>query len=390
MRAVIKDTAALSAALAAPKGVADVTVSAADGAVTVGCSWAVDVEAEYHPDRKEPWDCKPMTLDKAVRVPADVAEPGACSIGVDVAARLAKLVSRAKRGEEAELSRRDGSPLDVRIGSQSLAVPADSDDPRRFCRGVGQPVSVPLRLLRSVIGCGSPCESSMDLACWVAVEAFPEGTVAMWTDGAQMSFAEGDPDLPAPRVYVPVAVVKTLKSLDGGTPVEITDGEVRCGPAGNPACTVGFDLRPTRYPSESVVGTLRQEPGASYARIRAACRAVTGMLDRLRSCTREEVVLSARGGALRMLAYDPRPNGDSVPWEMAPKAETWEPATIDGTFSRVAVDAARLRDLCAGNGECTIWILDGDSPVHIYNAATGIKTVLMPMTPSYDKATVDD
>lgn len=388
MRAVIKDTAAFSAALTAPKGAADVTVSAADGAVTVCCSWAVDVEAEYHPDRKRPWDCKKMTLDKAVRVPADIAEPGACSIGVDVAARLARLI---KRGEEAELSRGTGEPLYVRIGSQSLTVPAGAAKaPRTTVSGGGQPVAIPLRLLRSVIGRGSPCESSMDLACWVAVEALPEGAVAMWTDGAQMSFAVGDPDLPAPRVYVPVAAVTALKSLEGGTPVEITDGEVRCGPTGDPACTVGFDLRPTRYPSEGVVGTLRQDPGAGYARIRTACRTVTGMLDRLRSCTREEVVLSARGGALRMLAYDPRPNGASVPWEMAPKAEAWEPVVIDGTFSRVAVDAARLRDLCAGDGECTIWIMDGDSPVHIYNEFTGVKTVLMPMSPSYDKATVDD
>jgi hypothetical protein len=387
MRAVIKDTAAFSAALTAPKGAADVTISAADGAVTVSCSWAVDVEAEYHPDRKRPWDVEKLTLDKAVRVPADVAEHGAFSISADAAARLAGLI---RRGEDAELSRGTGEPLYARIGSQSLSVPAGAAKASRIARAGCQPVAVPLRLLRSVIGRRPPCESSMDLACWVAVEASPEGTVAMWTDGAQMSFAEGDPDLPAPRVYVPVAVVKTLRSLDGGTPVEIMDGEVRCGPAGDPTCTVGFDLRPPRYPCEGIVGTLRQAPGASYARIRTECRTVTGMLDRLRSCTREEVVLSARGGALRMLAYDPRPNGASVPWEMAPKAEAWEPVAIDGTFSRVAVDAGRLRDLCAGDGECTIWIMDGDSPVHIYNEFTGIKTVLMPMSPSYDKATVDD
>lgn len=386
MRAVIKDTAALSAALTVPKGAADVTISAADGAVTVSCSWAVDVEAEYHPNRKRPWDVKKLTLDKAVRVPADVAGHGAFSISADAAARLARLI---RRGEGVELSRLD-SDMDVLIGSQSLSVPASTAAAPRIIRVGGQPVSVPLRLLRSVIGRRPPCESSMDLACWVAVEASPEGTVAMWTDGAQMSFAEGDPDLPAPPVFVPVAAVTALKSLDGDTPVEVADGEVRCGPAGDPACAVGFDLRPPRYPSESIVGTLRQVPGAGYARIRTSCRTVTGMLDRLRSCTREEVVLSARGGALRMLAYDPRPNGASVPWEMAPKAEAWEPATVDGAFSRVAVDAARLRDLCAGDGECTIWIMDGDSPVHIYNAFTGIKTVLMPMSPSYDKATVDD
>jgi hypothetical protein len=387
MRAVIKDTAAFSAALTAPKGAADVTISAADGAVTVSCSWAVDVEAEYHPDRKRPWDSKKMALDKAVRVPADVAEHGAFSISADAAARLAGLI---RRGEGAELSRGTGEPLYARIGSQSLSVPVGAAKASRIARGGGQPVSVPLRLLRSVIGRRPPCESSMDLACWVAVEALPTGTVAMWTDGAQMSFAEGDPDLPAPRVYVPVAVVKTLRPLDGDTHVEVADGEVRCGPAGDPTCTVGFDLRPPRYPCEGIVGTLRQAPGASYARIRTECRTVTGMLDRLRSCTREEVVLSARGGALRMLAYDPRPNGASVPWEMAPKAEVWEPVAIDGAFSSVAVDAARLRDLCAGDGECTLWISDGDSPVHIYNAFTGIKTVLMPMSPSYDKATVDD
>lgn len=387
MRAVIKDTAAFSAALTVPKGPADVTISAADGAVTVSCSWAVDVEAEYHPDRKRPWDSKKMTLDKAVRVPADVAEHGAFSISGAAAARLARLI---RRGEDAELSRGTGEPLYARIGSQSLSVPAGAAKAPRIIRAGCQPVAVPLRLLRSVIGCRPPCKSSVDLSRWVAVKASPEGTVAMWTDGAQMSFAEGDPDLPAPPVFVPVAAVTALRSLDGDTPVEVTDGEVKCGPAGDPTCTVGFDLRPPRYPSEGVVGTLRQAPGASYARIRTECRTVTGMLDRLRSCTREEVVLSARGGALRMLAYDPRPNGASVPWETAPKAEAWEPVAIDGTFSRVAVDAARLRDLCAGDGECTVWIMDGDSPVHIYNASTGIKTVLMPMTPSYDKATVDD
>lgn len=386
MRAVIKDTAAFSAALTVPKGAADVTISAGEGAVTVSCSWQVDVEVEYHPDRKRPWDVEKLTLDKAVRIPADVAEHGAFAISADAAARLARLI---RRGEEAGLSCLDGH-VDVRIGSQSLSVPAGEAKAPRAVRAVGQPVVVPLRMLRSVIGRRPPCESSVDLSRWVAVEALTEGTVAMWTDGAQMSFADGDPDLPAPRVYVPVAAVMTLSSLDGDTPVDVADGEVRCGAAGNPACTVGFDLRPPRYPSESVVGTLRQVPGASYARIRTDCRTVTGMLDRLRSCTREEVVLSARGGALRMLAYDPRPNGASVPWEMAPKAEAWEPVTIDGTFSRVAVDAARLRDLCAGDGEATIWISDGDSPVHIYNASTGIKTVLMPMSPSYDKATVDD
>ena len=393
MKAVIKDAAAFYATLLVPRGGEDVTISVDDRyGVTVRYSWGAAVEVAYHSERKpgERWDCRMLTLNKASIVPADVAEPGAFSIDADSAARLAKSIKLAKRGEEVELSQVKKS-LVAQIGSRSVTVSVGEPEPPRVVSVGSRSVVVPLRLLRAVIGYRTPCEDSIDLSRWVAVEARTTGTTAMWTDGAQMSVAEGDPDLPAPRVCVPVAAVRSLLLLDGDTPVDIADGELRCGPVGDPTCTVAFDLHPPRYPSESVCDTLRQAPGY-YARIRTTSRTVTEMLNRLRACTHEEVVLSARGGVLRMLAYDRRGvsgKGKKLPWDTIPRAETWEEVDIDGKFSRTAVDAARLRDLCTGDGECTIWILDGDSPVHIHNASTGIKTVLMPMEPSYDKVTTD-
>lgn len=393
MRAVIKDTAAFYNALLVPRGCEDVAISADKRCITLRYRWTAVVETTYHAGRTpgNRWDCRALTLDKASAVPADVSKPGAFSIDADSAARLAKSIKLAKRGEEVELSQAKKS-LVTKIGSRSVTVSVGKPEPPNFVRVGSRSVVVPLRLLRAVIGRRAPCEDSMDLSRWVAVEARPTGTVAMWTDGAQMSFAEGDPDFPAPRVCVPVAAVRSLLLLDGDTPVDVADGELRCGPAGSPTCTVAFDLRPPRYPSESVCDTLRQAPGAHYARIRTTCRTVTGMLDRLRACTHVEVVLSVRGRALCMLAYDVRGvngKGKHLPWDMIPRAETWEAVDIAGEFSRTAVDAARLRDLCTGDGDLTIWVLDGDSPVHIYNDFTGIKTVLMPMAPSYDKTTTD-
>ena len=117
------------------------------------------------------------------------------------------------------------------------------------------------------------------------------------------------------------------------------------------------------------------------------------MLKQLSSCMHDEVVLSATEDRLHMLAYDNRSEHDMekrTDWEMCPRAETWVDATVDRPFGAVGLNAARLkRAIGSYSGVLTLRVLDAESPIFIEIENSGIRTVLMPLRPSFNRTTID-
>jgi hypothetical protein len=197
-----------------------------------------------------------------------------------------------------------------------------------------------------------------------------------------------DPDLPGNRILVPLFAIKCLEALKPDEDaVECTPTGIQCGD-----CCVTYLEQVPGYPH--TLDVVRQTARASgYTEVKTTCEDLRAMLKQLSSCMHDEIVLSATDGRLHMLAYDNRGEHSRkkrTRWEDCPRAETWVDAAVDRPFGAVGLNAARLKRVIGSySGGLTLHVLDADSPIFIDIENSGIKTVLMPLQPSFNKTTID-
>lgn len=332
---------------------------------------------------KKRWDSDLARYTVTAEIYAQVAEEGAYQLSFAAAKKIVKLCT----GGNVELYA-DRDRMEITQGKRKSAVAVESAE-MVSPPDIGQGAIVPRDALRRVIGSyAAPDDTLSCLHQWVAVEPRSTGTTVSWTDGAQMFWQTLDPDLPGDRILVPLFAIECLEALKSAEEaVECTPTGIQCG-----GCCVTYLEQAPSYPH--TLDVVQQAARVSgYAEAKTTCEDIRAMLKQLSSCMHDEVVLSATEDRLHMLAYDDRgePRRKKCTcWEGCPRAETWVDAAVDRPFGAVGLNAARLkRAISSYSGDLILRVLDADSPIFIEIENSGIRTVLMPLRPSFNKTTID-
>ena len=328
---------------------------------------------------KKCWDSDVARYTVTAEIYAQVTEEGAYQMSFAAAKKIAKVCTSGN----VELNAA-GIRMEIAQGKRKSAVAVGSAEMVRFPE-IGPGVIVPRDALHGVIGShAAPDDTRNCLHQWLAVEPRATGTTVSWTDGAQMFWRTLDPDLPADRILVPLFAIECLEALKSEEDaVECTATGIQCGDC----CVTYLEQAPSYPHTLDVVQQAARVSG--YAEARTTCEDLRAMLKRISSCMHDEVVLSATDGQLHMLTYDDRGESKAC-WEMCPRAETWVDAAVDRPFGAVGLNAARLkRAIGSYSGDLTLRVLDSESPIFIEIENSGIRTVLMPLRPSFNRTTID-
>lgn len=332
---------------------------------------------------KECWDSNVARYTVTAEIYAQVTEEGACQMSFAAAKKIAKFCTSGNVELNAYRNR-----MEITQGKRKSAVAVESAEMVRFPE-IGPGVTVPLDSLHGVIGSHAAPDDTLNcLHQWAAVEPRATGTTVSWTDGAQMFWQTLDPDLPGDRILVPLFAIECLEALKSA------EDAVACIPTGiqcGGCCVTYLEQTPSYPHTLDVVQQAARVSG--YTEAKTTCEEVRAMLKQLSSCMHDEVVLSATDDRLHMLAYDNRSEhaGEKrTCWERCPRAETWVDAAVDRPFSAVGLNAARLKRAIGGySGELTLRVLNADSPIFMEIENSGIRTVLMPLRPSFNRTTID-
>lgn len=332
---------------------------------------------------KECWDSDVARYTVTAEIYAQVTEEGAYQMSFAAAKKIAKFCTSGN----VELNAA-GYRMEITQGKRKSAVAVESSEMVRFPE-IGPGVTVPRDSLHGVIGSHAAPDDTLNcLHQWAAVEQRATGTTVSWTDGAQMFWQTLDPDLPGDRILVPLFAIECLEALKSAEDaVECTPTGIQCGD-----CCVTYLEQAPSYPH--TLDVVQQAAHVSgYTEVKTTCEDLRAMLKQLSSCMHDEVVLSATEDRLHMLAYDNRSEhaGEKrTCWERCPRAETWVDAAVDRPFSAVGLNAARLQRAIGGySGELTLRVLNADSPIFMEIENSGIRTVLMPLRPSFNKTAID-
>lgn len=333
---------------------------------------------------KKCWNSDVARYTVTAEIYAQVVEEGAYQLSFAAAKQIAKLCTSGNIELYADKNR-----MEITQGKRKSAVAVESAEMVSFpqiCPGV----IVPRDSLHGVIGSHDATDDTLNcLHQWVAVEPKSTGTTVSWTDGAQLFWQTLDPDLPGDRILVPLFAIECLEALKSvEDAVECTRTGIQCGD-----CCVTYLEQAPSYPH--ILDVIQQaERVSGYAGAKTTCEDIRAMLKQLSSCMDDEVVLSATNDRLHMLAYDdrvePRRRKKCTCWEMCPRAETWVDVAVDRPFGAVGLNAARLkRAIGSYSGAITLRVLDADSPIFMDIENSGIRTVLMPLCPSFNRTTID-
>jgi hypothetical protein len=338
------------------------------------------------------WDTDCARYWITAEINAKVVEEGAYKLSLAVAKKIAKFCTSGN----VELNAA-GIRMEISQGKRKSAVAVESAEMVRFPE-IGPGVIVPRDSLRGVIGSHAAPDDTLNcLHQWAAVEQRTTGTTVSWTDGAQMFWQTLEPDLPGDRILVPLFAIECLEAFKSAEDavecleafksaedaVECTPTGIQCG-----SCCVTYLEQAPSYPHTLDV-VQQAERVSGYTEVKTTCEEVRAMLKQLSSCMDDEVVLSATNDQLRMLAYDDK-GGKCADFDRCPRAETWVDAAVDRPFGAVGLNAARLkRAIGRYSGALTLRVLDADSPIFMDIESSGIRTVLMPLRPSFDKTTID-
>lgn len=332
---------------------------------------------------KKRWDSDVARYTVTAEVYAKVTEEGARTLSLARAKAIAKFCGRG----DVELCT-NGGALEVTQGARKSCIETESCAMISF-PDIGTGAIAPRGALPDVIGSyAAPDDTRSVLHQWVAVEPGPAGTYISWTDGAQVFWQTLGPDLPSGRVLVPLFAIECLEALKPEEDaVECTPTGIRCG-----SCCVAYLKQAPSYPH--TLDVVRQAALASgYTEVKTTCEDVRGMLRQLSSCMHDEVVLSATDGQLHMLTYDNRgehTRAKRTRFEDCPRAETYVEADVERPFGAIGLSAPRLKKIVGQySGVLTLRILDADSPIYIDIENSSIKTVLMPLWPSFNRTTID-
>lgn len=363
--------------------VATVTICAQNNRLRVQLETFDTVLTGYN-RAKKCWDSDVARYNVTAEIYAQVTEEGAYQLSFAAAKKIAKFCT----GGNVELDAA-GVRMEITQGKRKSAVAVESAEMVSFPES-GCSVTVPRDALRGVIGSHAAPDDTLNcLHQWAAIEAKATGTTVSWTDGAQMFWQTLDPDLPGDRILVPLFAIECLEALKSAEDaVECSATGIRCGSG----CVTYLEQAPS-YPHTLDV-VQQAEHVSGYTEVKTTCEDIRAMLKRLSSCMHDEVVLSATEDRLHMLAYDNRSEhtgGKCTCWERCPRAETWVDATADRPFGAVGLNAARLkRAVGSYSGELTLRVLDADSPIFMETENSGIRTVLMPLLPSFiNRTTID-
>lgn len=324
------------------------------------------------------WDAECDKYTITVEIEAHIIEEGAYSLTLSQAKKIAKVYTR---GDVGLLT--SGASLEVTQGQKKTHIAIESANHVSFpdvCDGILVPKSTVLEVICST---SVPDDTLNCLHQWVAVQSSPRGTSVSWTDDAQMFWRRCDPDIASKRMLIPVFALECLKALKPADEVvEVKPDGIRCGNV----CVEYLEQTPD-YPStiEIITGMNTNR----YSHVKTTCEDVRSMLKQLSSCTDDLVVMSASNGRLRMLSYNDK-HGKCKDWQSCPRAETWTDAETEGGFAGIGLHVPRLkRALGKYTGPVTFHIEDSDSPVFIDIENSGIKTALMPRTPTFSKTSID-
>ena len=332
---------------------------------------------------KKCWDSDVARYTVTAEIYAQATEEGAYRLTFAAAKQIAKFCT----GGNVELYT-DRNRMEIVQGKRKSAVAVELADMASFPE-IGTGAVISRDALRGVIGShDAPDDTRNCLHQWVAVEQKSTGTTVSWTDGAQMFWQTLDPDLPGDRILVPLFAIECLEALKSAEDaVECTPTGIQCG-----GCCVTYLEQAPSYPHTLDV-VQRAERVSGYTEAKTTCEEVRTMLKQLSSCMDDEVVLSATDDRLHMLAYDDRGEHSRkkrTDWEMCPRAETWVDTAVDRPFGAVGLNAARLkRAIGSYSGGLTLRVLDADSPIFMEIETSGIRTVLMPLRPSFNRTTID-
>lgn len=332
---------------------------------------------------KNRWDSDLARYTVTAEIYAQVAEEGAYQLSFASAKKIAKFCTSGNVELYADRNR-----LEIVQDKRKSAVAVQQGELVGFPE-IGAGVTVPRDALRGVIGSYTAPDDTLNcLYQWVAVEPRSTGATVSWTDGVQMFWQTLDPDFPGDRILVPRFAIECLEALKSAEEaVECAATGIQCG-----SCCVTYLKQVPSYPHTlDVVQQAERMPG--YAEVKTTCEDIRAMLKRISSCMDNEVVLSATDDRLHMLAYDDRgehPKAKRTDWERCPRAETLVDATVDRPFGAVGLNAARLkRAIGSYSGVLTLRVLDADSPIFMNIENSGIRTVLMPLRPSFSRMTID-
>lgn len=362
--------------------VVTVTICAQNNRLRVQLETFDTVLASYDSAEKH-WDSDVARYTVTAEIYAQVTEEGAYQLSFASAKKIAKFCT----GGNVELYA-DRNRMEITQGKRKSAVAVESAEMVSFPE-IGAGAIAPRDALRRVIGSyAAPDDTLNCLHQWVAVEPRSTGTTVSWTDGAQMLWQTLDPDLPGDRILVPLFAIECLEALKSAEDaVECTPTGIQCG-----GCCVTYLKQAPSYPHTLDV-VQQAERVSGYAEVKTTCEDIRAMLKRLSSCMDDEVVLFAADDRLRMLTYDDRgehAKAKRTCWERCPRAETWIDAAVDRPFGAVGLSAARLkRAMGSYSGELTLRVLDADSPIFMEIENSGIRTVLMPLRPSFNRTTID-
>lgn len=332
------------------------------------------------------WNSDVARYTVTAEVYAQVTEEGARMLSFAWAKKLAKFCGRG----DVEL-RTNGGELEIAQGARKSRIDVRCCDMISF-PDIGTGAIVPLGALHGVIGLYSaPDDTRNCLHQWAAVEPGPTGTTISWTDGVQMHWVHWQtvvPDLTSDRVLVPLFAIECLEAFKSPEDaVECTPTGIRCGDR----CVAYLEQAPHYPHTIDVVRQIARTSG--YAEVKTTCEDMCGMLRQLSSCMADEVVLSATDGRLHMLTYDngrPHTKTKLARWEDCPRAETWVEADVERPFGAIGLSAPRLKKVIGRySGVLTLRILDAESPIYIDIENSGIRTVLMPLWPSFNKTTIN-
>ena len=328
------------------------------------------------------WDSDVARYTVTAELYAQVTEEGAYQMSFAAAKKIAKFCTSGNVELYADRAR-----MELAQGKRRSAVAVESAEMVSFPE-IGPGVIVPRDALHGVIGSHAASDDTLNcLHQWLAVEPRTTGTTVSWTDGALMFWQTLDPDLPADRILVPLFAIECLEALKSAEDaVECTPTGIQCG-----GCCVTYLEQAPSYPHTLDV-VQQAERASGYTEVKTTCEDLRAMLKRISSCMNDEVVLSATEDRLHMLTYDGRgePRRKKACWEACPRAETWVDATVDRPFGAVGLNATRLkRAIGSYSGVLTLRVLDVDSPIFMEIENSGIRTVLMPLHPSFNRTTID-
>ena len=367
-----------------------VTICAYNNRLRVQLETFDTVRTAYNSAKKR-WDIDVARYTVTAEIYASVIEEGAYKLSFASAKKIAKFCTSGNVELYAS-----GFRMELTQGRRKSAVAVQQGEMAGFPE-IGPGAIVPRDALRGVIGSHTAPDDTLScLYQWAAVEPMPTGTTVSWTDGVQMRWQTLDPDLPGDRMLVPMFAIECLEALKSAEDaIECTPTGIRCGGG----CVTYLEQTP-RYPhTMSVIEQARCVSG--YAEVKTTCEEIRAMLKRLSSCMNDEVILSATDSQLRMLTYDNRIEQGlctvagsqrvrNTCWDTCPRAETWIDAVVSRPFGAVGLNVARLkRVLGSHSGTIAFNVLDADSPIFIDIEISGIRTVLMPLSPSFKRTTID-